>query len=129
MKFSIVIYSSPYTSEGARTALQFSKAVLRQGHDIYRLFFFGDGVNNANGLATTAQDEENIQKAWDNLISANGIDAVVCVTSALKRGILNTAEAKRHEKEGTSLLESFEIAGLGQLVDAATKSDRIVSFG
>lgn len=129
MKFAIVVYSSPYTSEAARSALQFSRAVLCQGHEIYRLFFFGDGVHNANRLAVTAQDEENIQKAWDSLIRENDIDAVVCVTSALKRGILNATEAKRHEKDSSALLDSFEIAGLGQLVDATAKSDRIVNFG
>lgn len=129
MKFSIVVYSSPYSSEAARTALQFSKAVLLQGHEIYRLFFFGDGVHNANRLTVTPQDELNIQQEWNSLITQNDIDAVVCVTSALRRGILDVDTAKRHGLDSSSILNSFEIAGLGQLVDAATNSDRIINFG
>ena len=129
MKFSLVIYSAPYSSEASHSALHFARAVLRDGHDIYRLFFFGDGVHNANRLAVTAQDEENLQLAWDRLIRDNALDSVVCVTSSLKRGIINAAEAQRHELDGDSLLQSSEIAGLGQLVDATLQSDRVVNFG
>jgi len=129
MKFSIVVYSSPYSSEAARTALQFSKTVLLHGHEIYRLFFFGDGVHNANRLTVTPQDELNIQHEWNSLITENNIDAVVCVTSALRRGIVDADTAKRHDLNSSSILNSFEISGLGQLVDAATNSDRIINFG
>lgn len=129
MKFSIVVYSSPSSSEAARTALQFSKTVLLHGHEIYRLFFFGDGVHNASRWTVTPQDESNIQHGWSSLITLNKIDAVVCVTSALKRGILDVDSAKHHGLEGFSILDGFEIAGLGQLVDAAINSDRIINFG
>ncbi len=129
MKFSVVVYSSPYSSEAARTALQFSKAVLLQGHEIYRLFFFGDGAHNANRLTVTPQDEINIQQEWNSFITQNDIDAVICVTSALRRGVLDVETAKRHGKDGASMLDGFEISGLGQLVDAVTNSDRIINFG
>lgn len=129
MKFSIVVYSSPYSSEAARTALQFSKAVIHQGHEIYRLFFFGDGVQNANRFSVTPQDELNIQQEWNSLVTENGIDAVVCVTSALRRGVLDADGAKRHGKDSVSILDGFAIAGLGQLVDAAANSDRVINFG
>ena len=129
MKFTIVIYGAPYSSQAAHTALQFTRALLRDGHDIYRLFFFGDGVQNANRFAVVAQDEENLQQAWDRLIQDNELDSVVCVTSALKRGIIDAAEAKRHELDGSSITDSSHIAGLGQLIDATLNSDRVVNFG
>lgn len=129
MNFTLVVNAAPYSSEAAHTALQFARALLRADHDIYRVFFFGDGVHNANRFAVTAQDEENVQKAWDQLIRDNDIDSVVCVTSALKRGIMDDGEAKRHEVKGNSILPSSSIAGLGQLVDATMKSDRVISFG
>ncbi|MDA1370690.1 MAG: sulfurtransferase complex subunit TusD [Proteobacteria bacterium] len=129
MKFSIVVYAAPYSTEAASTALNFSKALLSQGHEIYRLFFFSDGVHNANRFAVTAQDDINLQQQWDKLISHNGLDSVVCVTSAIRRGILDAKEAERHEFKCANLHESSEIAGLGQLIDAALNSDRIVNFG
>ena len=129
MKFSIVIYAAPYSAEAASTALNFTRTLLDQGHDIYRLFFFGDGVHNANKLAVVAQDEVNLHQQWDSLIKSYQLDSVVCVTSAIKRGIVDATESQRHELEATSMYDSSEIAGLGQLIDAAIKSDRMVNFG
>ncbi len=129
MKFSIVVHSAPYSSEGAGSALRFCQALLSEGHEIYRLFFFRDGVNNLNRLAVVGQDETSLQQAWDELISRHRIDAVACVTSALKRGVIDAQEAKRYDKHAGSLSELASISGLGQLVDAVQNSDRVINFG
>ena len=111
------------------TAYQFARNLLDQGHDIYRVFFYGDGVLNANALTVSPQDEINLPQAWHKLIESHEIESVACVSSAISRGIINAQEAERHEKDGVTLFESSDIAGLGQLVDAALNSDRLVSFG
>jgi tRNA 2-thiouridine synthesizing protein D len=129
MKFSIVIYAAPYSSEAAFSAFRFVSAVIEQGHEIHRLFFMGDGVLNASRLSVTPQDEKNLQQNWDELIRKNSLDSVLCVSSAIKRGIVDAGESKRYELDGVSAFESSEIAGLGQLVDASVVSDRVVSFG
>lgn len=129
MKFSLVIYAAPYSSEAASSALRFAHSVLEQGHDIYRLFFFGDGVHNASQLTVVAQDESNLQRKWNELILQHELDSVICVSSALRRGVLNQTEAERHRRGSASAFPSSEIAGLGQLIDAAIHSDRVVSFG
>ncbi len=129
MKFSIVLYAAPYSSEAAATALKFAKALLGQGHTIYRLFFFNDGVHAANRFATVAHNEISLQQQWDSFITQHEIDSVVCVTSAFKRGVLDEQEAKRQQFEVASMYGSSEIAGLGQLIDAAVNSDRLVNFG
>lgn len=129
MKFAIIVYASPYSAEAGQSAYNFSKAALAQGHSIFRLFFFADGVHNANRLTVLPQDESNLQHQWDSLIKQHQLDSVICVSSALKRGILNATEAARYELDSTSAHESSEISGLGQLVDATVQSDRVVSFG
>ena len=129
MKFSIVIYAAPYSSESAATALRFAKSLIQQNHELYRLFFFGDGVHNASKFTIVAQDEINLQHQWHELIKEHDIDSVICVSSALRRGILDRTEAERHELGAASAHESSEVAGLGQLVDAAMHSDRVVNFG
>jgi len=129
VKFSIVIYSAPYSSESAATALRFASTLIAEGHELYRLFFFGDGVHNASKLAVVAQDEINLQKQWSDLIESHNIDSVVCVSSALRRGVLDQTEANRHELGVASAYESSELAGLGQLIDATLHSDRVVNFG
>ena len=129
MKFSIVIYAAPYSTESAATALRFAESLIQQGHEIYRLFFFGDGVHNASKLTVVAQDEINLQLQWSKLIEENDIDSVIYVSSALRRGVLDQTEADRHELGIASAYESSEVAGLGQLIDASLHSDRVVNFG
>ncbi|MDA0281379.1 MAG: tRNA 2-thiouridine synthesizing protein D [Pseudohongiellaceae bacterium] len=129
MKFSIVIYAAPYSTESAATALRFAETLIQQGHVLYRLFFFGDGVHNASKLTVVAQDEINLQLQWSKLIEEHDIDSVICVSSALRRGVLDQTEAERHELGTASAYESSEVAGLGQLIDAALHSDRVVNFG
>ena len=129
MKFSIVVHSAPYTSEGARSALRFCRAVVAEGHEIYRLFFFRDGVHNLNQLTVVGQDEQDLAAEWKQFIQEHQLDAVACVTSALKRGVIDETEATRYDKNSHSLTESASIAGLGQLVDAALNSDRLLNFG
>ena len=129
MKFSIVIYSAPYSSEAASSALRFANSLINQGHELYRLFFFGDGVHNASQLTVVAQDEPNLQRQWNDLIEQHNIDSVICVSSALRRGVLDQAEADRHNLKTASAYTSSEVAGLGQLIDATIHSDRLVSFG
>ena len=129
MIFSIGIYSAPYTTQSASTALHFSKTLIGEGHKIYRLFFYSDGVHNASSLTIAPQDEKSLQAEWDTLIKVNKLDSVVCVSSALKRGVLSNEEAQRQGLTGHSLRDSSEISGLGQFIDAYIHSDRVISFG
>ncbi len=129
MKFSVVVYGAPYSNEASASALNFSQAVINQGHSIYRLFFFSDGVHNANRFVVTPQDEINLQDEWEELIQEYSIDSIVCVTSGLKRGIINEGEAKRHKLDVSSIKPNSELSGLGQLIDAYSNSNRIISFG
>jgi len=129
VKFSLVIYTAPYSSESAATALRFAQSLIQQGHELYRLFFFGDGVHNASKLTVVAQDEINLQQQWNELIEEHDIDSVICVSSALRRGVLDQTEADRHELSTASAYESSKLAGLGQLIDATRHSDRVVNFG
>jgi len=129
VKFTIVIYSAPCSSQSATSAWQFCSALLDGGHSIYRLFFYHDGVHNNSQLSVPAQDEINLPLQWAKLIKRHQIDAVSCVSSALKRGVLDAMEAQRYEKSCHNLSDSAELSGLGQLIDACIASDRVVSFG
>ena len=129
MKFSVVVYAPPYSNEGAASALKFSRAVIAKGHFIYRIFFFSDGVHNANSLTITPQDELNLQAEWHDLIYEQNIDSVVCVTSGLKRGVIDSKEAEKRNLTSSSMMSSSELSGLGQLIDAYANSDRVLSFG
>ena len=129
MLFSIVVNAAPVQSQGAETALRFAKAVLRQGHQIYRVFFYRDGVHNGTALNCQPQDEQNIPHAWAELSQEHQLDLVICIAAGARRGVINASEAKRYSHAQHNLAPEFELSGLGQLVDATLKSDRVVTFG
>ena len=128
MQFSLLIEGSPTSSQSPFSAYQFATAALARGHSIQRAFFYQDAVLIGNKLIATPQDEFDIQSAWQALGKAHDIPLVLCVASCLRRGILDDREAERFEKSGTSVAESFEIGGLGQLIDASLQSERLITF-
>lgn len=129
MKITVVVHTAPWSHQASSTALRFCEAALQAGHDIRQLFFYYDGVHNASALAVPAQDEFDIPAAWQNLIRQHDIDTVACVSSALKRGILNAGEARRYERDASNLSTAVDLSGLGQLIEATVQSDRVVNFG
>lgn len=129
MIFSLAIYAAPYSSQASDSAYRFAQALLENGHSLYRVFFYHDAVHTASALTTPPQDEINFTQSWQKLALEHNIDLVVCIAAALKRGLLNQHEAARYEKSTFNLANGFEISGLGQLVDAAVISDRLVTFG
>jgi tRNA 2-thiouridine synthesizing protein D len=118
MKFGLMVSEGPYTHQATDTAYQFAKAALAKGHEIQRVFFYHDGVNNSTKLTEPPQDDRHIVNRWSKLAEEHKIDLVVCVAAALRRGIKDEILAK-----------GFRISGLGQLVDSGIKADRLVVFG
>lgn len=129
MIFSLAIYAAPYSFQSSDSAYRFALALLESGHSLYRVFFYHDAVHTASSLVTPPQDETHYTQAWQALAQKHNIDLVVCIAAALKRGLLNQQEAVRYEKSAANIAGSFEISGLGQLVDAAVMSDRLITFG
>lgn len=129
MNYSIVVLGAPYSSSSATTALHFTKSLLKCGHNIFRVFFYHEGVHCANKLSTPPQDELNLPDQWHTLKEQHNLDLVVCIAAGVKRGLLDQSEANRHEKNCSNIDTAFELSGLGQLVEATEKSDRVITFG
>jgi tRNA 2-thiouridine synthesizing protein D len=125
--FAIVVRGSPLTGQGAWAALRFCEAAITAGHTVFRVFFHGDGVESANANRVLPQDDADLLSRWRQLHESAGISPVVCVSSALKRGILDAREARRSGKLET-LAPFMEIGGLGQLIEATTAADKVVCF-
>jgi len=118
MKFAIMIKQGPFTHQASDTAYRFTVAALAKGHEIYRVFFYNDGVYNSNKLSEPQTDDRNLVSLWSDLAAEHKLDLVVCIAAALRRGM----------KEEI-LAEGFRISGLGQLVEAGIKADRTIVFG
>ena len=128
MIYSLLILSGPATGHGSRLGVDFAQAVLRAGHSIHRVFFLDEGVSNGMQNAVFPQDEASVTGDWIALAEQHGVELILCVSSALRRGLLDTTEASRYDKLATAH-PAFEISGLGQLVDACASSDRVITFG
>ncbi len=129
MKLSIQINEGPYQHQASDTAYQFAKAAIAAGHEIFRIFFYHDGVNNATRLAVPPRDDRDVSAQWTALSKEHDLDLVVCIAAAQRRGVMDAAEAKRQGLDADNLAEGFRISGLGQLIEAGIQSDRLVVFG
>ncbi len=118
MKFGILVNEGPFTHQASDSAYQFAMAALEKGHEIFRVFFYHDGVNNSNRLAEPQSDDRNLVKLWSDMAAEHNVELIVCVSAALRRGIKQEL-----------LAPGFAISGLGQLVDAGMQADRLVVFG
>lgn len=118
MKFGIQVNEGPFTHQASDSAYLFAKAAIEKGHQVMRVFFYYDGVNNANKLSAPQSDDRNLVKLWGAMAKEHNVDLVVCVAAALRRGIVED-----------NLAEGFRISGLGQLTEVGMAADRLVVFG
>jgi tRNA 2-thiouridine synthesizing protein D len=82
MKLGILVNEGPFTHQASDSAYQFTKAALEKGHEIVRVFFYHDGVNNANKLSEPQSDDRNLVALWSELAQEHGVELTVC--AALK---------------------------------------------
>jgi tRNA 2-thiouridine synthesizing protein D len=118
MKFALQINSSPYQSSTSLTAYHFVTEVLAQQHEIFRIFFYHDGIYHAFKSANPPDDEMSIFKCWSELAQKHDLDLVVCISAAQRRGLVNE-----------NVAAGFRLGGLGQLLEATILADRFLVFG
>ena len=126
MKLAVMVNEGPYTHQASDTAYSFIRAALDAGHEIFRVFFYHDGVHNGTRLTTPPQDDRHIVNRWSELSEAHDLDLVVCVAAAQRR---DPDEAKRNGKDSDNIAPGFRISGLGQLIEAGVQADRLLVFG
>ena len=129
MIYSLLVLPSPASGSCAQTAAAFAHCVMERGHNIHRVFFLDAGAYTGAATAVFPQDEADRIKPWIELAEQHAVELILCVSSALKRGMLDQSEARRYDKQGATVHPAFTISGLGQLVDACANSDRLITFG
>ena len=129
MIYCVLVLASPNSGLTARSAALFAQAVLARGHAIERVFFMDDGCYASCDHRVMPQDEPDAMQLWADLAQEHNLELVVCVSSAIKRGLLDDAQARRYDAAAATIHPAFTISGLGQLVDATSKSDRVITFG
>ena len=129
MKFAVQINAGPYRSQAGESAYRFITTALEMGHEVFRVFFYCDGIYHALAKATPPEDEIPITRRWSALAQQHGVDLVVCISAAQRRGLLTEDEAARQHFQDNDLAPGFRISGLGQLAEATLVADRFIVFG
>jgi tRNA 2-thiouridine synthesizing protein D len=120
-KLAVMITTPPY-SNLTTTALNYVEAALVNGINLVGVFFYQDGVLNANSKVQLASDEFQTLKRWQTLHEKYQLPLHLCITAAEKRGMSD-------EDDTNNLIHSaFTISGLGELVELSTTADRLVQF-
>ncbi|MCB1687314.1 MAG: sulfurtransferase complex subunit TusD [Halioglobus sp.] len=129
MIYSLLVLSSPASGHGSRTGAEFARSVIARGHSIHRVFFLDAGTLTGSCNSVFPQDESDPALAWEALHREHAVELVLCISSALRYGMLDETEATRYERPSASINPAFTVSGLGQLVDACAHSDRLITFG
>lgn len=128
MRFALMVTGPAYGTQQASTAWQFAQALLAAGHELASIFFYREGVYNANQLTAPASDEFDLVRAWQTLHLEHQVELHICVAAALRRGVTDESEAQRAGLAGANLQPGFSLSGLGALAEAALTCDRVVQF-
>lgn len=125
MDYVLAIKSPVYGSQGAFLAYQTAEALLAAKHNIRQVFFFQEGVSNANGLTNPASDEINLVEKWQQLATSHRLSLHLCIAAAQRRGVVDeqTTATSYH-----NLADGFTLAGLGEFSQAVLKADRLLTF-
>ena len=127
MIFSLIIHSHPL-SQASLNAYEFAKAAAKD-HSLYRVFFYQDGAYHGSSSAQPLRDQLNLSELWASLAKEHAIDLVVCIAAGVKRGVLNNEESNRYLLPSSTIKTAYSLNGMGDMVDATLKSDRVITFG
>ncbi|KAA5930850.1 sulfurtransferase complex subunit TusD [Pantoea sp. Bo_2] len=128
MRYTLLVTGPAYGTQQATSAYLFARALLAAGHQLDSVFFYREGVLNANQLTAPASDEFDLVRAWQALHQEEGVALNICVAAALRRGVSDQQEAARLQLAGSNLQPGFTLSGLGALAEAALSCERMVQF-
>jgi tRNA 2-thiouridine synthesizing protein D len=128
MRYTLMVTGPAYGTQQATSAYLFARALLTAGHQLDSVFFYREGVLNANQLTAPASDEFDLVRAWQALHQEQGVALNICVAAALRRGVSDSQEAARLQLPGSNLQPGFTLSGLGALAEAALSCERMVQF-
>lgn len=128
MRYTLLVTGPAYGTQQATSAWLFARALLAAGHQLESVFFYREGVLNANQLTAPASDEFDLVRAWQALHQEQGVELNICVAAALRRGISDPQEAARLHLAASNLQPGFTLSGLGALAESALSCERMVQF-
>ncbi|WP_039908238.1 sulfurtransferase complex subunit TusD [Candidatus Regiella insecticola] len=127
LNYCLLVTGSAYGTQQASSAYQFALALLEARHRLSNIFFYREGVLNANRLTAPANDEFDLVRAWSQLAKDNKVQLNVCISAAQRRGVCDKNQTEDHTV-AINLQPGFTLSGLGALAEALFTCDRIIQF-
>lgn len=128
MRYTLLVTGPAYGTQHAKSALLFARELLLVGHQIESIFFYREGVLNANEFVTSTSDEFDLVRAWKDLHDKKSVSLKICITAAMRRGIINKEESIRLKLSGYNLQSGFKLSSLLELATATLMCDRVIQF-
>lgn len=129
MKFAVQVNTGPYGGEAGDSAYQFIRAAITRGHELLCVFFYHDGAYQGMAHIEPPAGEPNPAAYWSALAEDGGVDLIICISAAQRRGIRSPGQDLQTESPvSMGLVPGFRIGGLGLWVDACIKADRVLIF-
>ncbi len=116
--FTFVVCAEPYKFEAIDTMLNLGEAILKKGHQILGIFFYGSGVYNVKREINISSTMRNLPERLGNFIKENSLNLSVCSTWVNFTGL-----------KPDDFIEEARQVGLGGLSEWMADSDRVIVFG
>jgi tRNA 2-thiouridine synthesizing protein D len=118
MRYALLILTPPDCGASARHAVRLAAALVEAGHELLCAFFFDAGVLTGAPGCDGPGDEADLRRDWQVLHDRTGVPLLLCSASAQRFGVASG------DDDGSA----FRIAGLGELVEAGDRADRVLTF-
>ncbi|QOI10906.1 sulfurtransferase complex subunit TusD [Blochmannia endosymbiont of Colobopsis nipponica] len=128
LSYVLFVNVSAYGKQVAIVSLQFARALLKYNHRLVMVFFYQDGVSNANSLILNDDDEINLVNLWQDFSNIHSVELHVCIAAALRRGLVDRDRVTAFHFSDSNLQKAFKLSSLGALIQAMVNCDRFIQF-
>jgi len=118
VSFTLIVCAEPYKYEAMDTVINLGEAIIKKGHQITGIFFYGSGVYNIKERNIKNTSIRNLSKRLEEFCKNNNTEFAACSTWTSFSGI-----------KSEELIEGAHQEGLGGLSLMISKSDKVIFFG
>ncbi|WP_343189050.1 sulfurtransferase complex subunit TusD [Buchnera aphidicola (Chaitoregma tattakana)] len=128
MQYTILVTGPIYGTQNSISSFLFVKSLIKKKHIVRSIFFYADGVYNANIMSSPNYNEIDLLKFWKKISIENNIILKLCIGSSIKRGLIIKNLVKKKGILTRNVDENFKSMGLLELSKDIILSDRVVQF-
>ena len=121
-RFLVFVTGSPFNSVNGQTALSFCEAAVALGHHVDQVFFYQQGVQQANSDIQNSSGEKLIIKQWADFSEQTKTPLNICVTASIKRGVIAQDDATQLQL-ACNVHSAFSAVGMADYFSALSMTD------